>query len=147
MHYGAGKITENQTFGEELVEIMPKQSLHLIERYRNNSIFDQKISLSTKISRKFLFADSQNLNSGASNLLGFKGRFFQFESTVREKFKIFGRIFIPVYIVGTKVTNYLVAEKAFQDKFLAKFSDRNESKVFLSQNLGQRTSHGDLSRI
>ena len=87
MHYGAGKITENQTFGEELVvEIMPKQSLHLIERYRNNSIFDQKISLSTKISRKFLFAHSQNLNSGASNLLGFKGRIFQFESTVREKF-------------------------------------------------------------
>ena len=72
MHYGAGKITENQTFGEELVEIMP----NLIERYRNNSIFDQKISLSTKISRKFLFADSQNLNSGASNLLGFKGRIF-----------------------------------------------------------------------
>ena len=76
MHYGAGKITENQTFGEELVEIMPKQSLHLIERYRNNSIFDQKISLSTKISHKFLFPDSQNLNSGPSNLLGFKGRVF-----------------------------------------------------------------------
>ena len=73
-----GKITENQTLGEELVEIMPKESLHLIERYKNNtsSIFDQKISLSTKISHKFLFPDSQNLNSGPSNLLGFKGRIF-----------------------------------------------------------------------
>ena len=76
MHKGAGKITENQTFGEELVEIMPKESIHLIYRCRNNSIFDQKNSLSTKVSRKFVFADSQNLNSGASNFLGFKGRIF-----------------------------------------------------------------------
>ena len=44
------------------------------------------------------------------------------------------------YHLGTKGTNYLVAEIAFQDEFLAKFSDRNEPKVFLSQNLGQISS-------
>ena len=112
---------------------MPKESLHLIERCRNNSIFDQKISLSAKISHKFLFADSQILNSGPSNLLGFKGRIFQFESTVREKFKIFGRIFIPGKIMANHEANVELNFLQFDSKrSIAKISAKNSvrPKVF-----------------